>query len=117
MYYELNIRQRMLFIKKYLDEYATYVKGIYKTIGWDAVKKIFEADLIYDIATTSVRDIWEYFRSIGSLLFSDIPAYINFLENGTVVSEDLLFKNQGRRHGHFFDKYNEMLECLREIAE
>ena len=30
MYYELNIRQRMLFIKKYLDEYATYVKGIYK---------------------------------------------------------------------------------------
>ena len=93
------------------------VKGIYKTIGWDAVKKIFEADLIYDIATTSVRDIWEYFRSIGSLLFSDIPAYINFLENGTVVSEDLLFKNQGRRHGRFFDKYNEMLECLREIAE
>ena len=93
------------------------LKQLYENINWKALKLVFGKAAVPYSQTGTARYALEYFDIVGSLIYRDIPNFLNYLEKGEVVEGNIVNQISQARHAKFFRKYEETLQCLRELSE
>ena len=93
------------------------IRILYENIPWKAIKSRFAVESVYLGMCHAVREAISYFETVGSLIYKDIPNFLNYLENGDEVSGSVFEQISQARHAKFMRKYYETLEFLRSLAE
>lgn len=89
----------------------------FRQLGWPVIEKIYIGIRLSQVVQDLSATFWEYFKCIGSLIYSVIPKYMKILDDGEVETNDLIYLSAKKRHQIFISKYKEGLQFLREIAD
>lgn len=114
---ELFIFMKDLWSQHFESTPSEEINQLYEGINWSALKSALEKVSVYYGARSVESEALDYFNTTGSLIYRDIPNFLNYLEKGTVVSGELHDRAAQARHAKFFRKYEETLQCLRDLSE
>lgn len=100
---------------------AKHVKSTLESIHSIVANELFEAECSCEVVLNCTGEVANYFVAMGSLIYREIPQFVNFVETGHLSTDsDLeteIFERLNPHHKKFWKKYNDVLELLRELAD